>query len=172
MKDIHRLKLELPTIEKEISTFMASILSSNPEIATDDEFKQDLLEGSTDVIEIIDRILINIYINTGYIDGIKTARARLDDRLDRLETRNEVFRALIKRLMDAAQTRKINAPSGTVSIGVKPPSVEIVDEGLIPEKFMRITKAPSKTLIGNALKAGEDVPGTRLNNGGETLTIR
>lgn len=172
MKDIHRLKLELPTIEKEISTFMASILSSNPEIATDDEFKQDLLEGSTDVIEIIDRLLVNIYINSGYIDGIKTARARLDDRLDRLETRNEVFRALIKRLMDAAQSRKITAPSGTVSIGAKPPSVEIVDEDLIPEKFMRITKAPSKTLIGNALKAGEDVPGTRLNNGGETLTIR
>jgi hypothetical protein len=172
MKDFHRLKLELPTIEKEISTFMASILTSNPEIIDDDEFKQDLLEGSTDVIEIIDRILINIYINTGYIDGIKTARDRLDDRIDRLNTRNSIYRSLIKRLMDAAQTRKITAPTGTVSITAKPQSVEIVDEGLIPDQFMRISKAPSKTLIGNALKAGEDVPGAQLSNGGETLTIR
>ena len=53
-----------------------------------------------------------------------------------------------------------------------PQSVEIVDEGLLPEEFFRITKTPNKTLIGEKLKAGEDVPGAQLSNGGESLTIR
>lgn len=43
-------------------------------------------------------------------------------------------------------------------------SVEITDEGLIPEELMRIKveKAPDKSAIKQALKQGQDIPGAQL----------
>lgn len=171
-RDLHKIKISLPAIESEITTFLAGIISDNPEVRLDDEFKQDLLEGSTDYLDIVDKLITNLHITNSYILGLKDARTRLDDRSARLEAKSDAIRRLLKRLLDIADLRTVAAPSGTVSIGAKAPSVEIVDEALIPEKYMRISKAPSKTLIGNALKAGEDVPGATLSNGGETLIVR
>jgi len=171
-REIQRIKLSMPTIEAEISTFLASVTADNPDVKTDDEFKQDLLEGSTDYLDIVDKLIINLHITNSYILGLKDARTRLDTREERLKIKADIIRRLLKRLLDIAELPKVTAPSGTVSIGKKAQGVEILDESLIPEKFMRITKAPSKTLIGNALRAGEDVPGAILDNGGETLIVR
>jgi len=41
-------------------------------------------------------------------------------------------------------------------------AVEIVDETELPESFFVVKKEASKTAIGNALKAGEEVPGAFL----------
>ena len=171
-RDLHRIQVSMPAIESEISSFLDSVTLENPEIKTDEEFKTDLLEGSTDYIDIMDKLIINLHITNGYILGIKDARARLDDRLTRLQAKSEIIRRLIKRLLDVAQLRNVSTPSGSVTIGAKAKGVEIVDEDLIPESFMRITKTPNKVLIGEKLKAGEDIPGATLTNGGETLIVR
>lgn len=171
-KEIHKIRVSMSAIEAEISAFLASVTVDNPEVKTDDEFKQDLLEGSTDYLDIVDKLIINLHITNSYILGLKDARTRLDTREERLKIKADIIRRLLKRLLDIAELPKVTAPSGTVSIGKKAQGVEILDESLIPEKYMRITKAPSKTLIGNALRAGEDVPGATLDNGGETLIVR
>jgi len=171
-KEIHKIRVSMSAIEAEISAFLASVTADNSEVKTDDEFKQDLLEGSTDYLDIVDKLIVSLHITNSYILGLKDARARLDTREERLEHKSTMIRKLLKRMLDMADLRRVTTPSGTVSIGAKPQGVEIVDEGLIPEKFMRITKSPSKTLIGNALRAGEDVPGATLTNGGETLIVR
>lgn len=44
----------------------------------------------------------------------------------------------------------------------KSQAVEIVNPLDLPEKFWRVTRAPAKSEIGAALKAGESVPGTAL----------
>lgn len=171
-KEIHKIRVSMSAIEAEVSAFLASVTADNPDVKTDDEFKQDLLEGSTDYLDIVDKLIINLHITNSYILGLKDARARLDTREERLKIKADIIRRLLKRLLDIAELPKVTAPSGTVSIGKKAQGVEILDESLIPEKYMRITKAPSKTLIGNALRAGEDVPGATLDNGGETLIVR
>jgi len=43
-------------------------------------------------------------------------------------------------------------------------AVEIVDEAELPESFFVVKKEASKTAIGNALKAGEEVPGAFLKD--------
>ena len=171
-KELQKIKVTMPAIEAEITSFLASMTAENPDVKTDEEFRQDLLEGSTDYLDIVDKLIVNLHITNSYILGLKDARARLDMREDRLKAKSEMIRQLLKRMLDMAELRKVTAPSGTVSVAAKVQGVEILDEALIPEKFMRITKAPSKTLIGNALKAGEDVPGATLSNGGETLIVR
>jgi hypothetical protein len=75
-------------------------------------------------------------------------------------------------MLDMAELRKVTAPSGTVSIGAKAQGVEIINPDLLPDSVMRIKKEPNRTLIGEKLKAGEDVPGATLSNGGETLIVR
>ena len=171
-KELHKIKVTMPAIEAEITSFLASMTNENTDVKTDEDFRLDLLEGSTDYIDIIERLIVNLHITNSYILGLKDARARLDTREERLQMKSDMIRRLLKRMLDMAEIRKVTTPSGTVSIGAKPQGVEIVDEGLLPEKYMRITKTPSKTLIGNALKAGEDVPGAQLTNGGETLIVR
>jgi hypothetical protein len=170
--NLSKLKYNLPIIEKEITSFLASIQSDYHDLVLDDEFKQDILEGSTDYITIIDRLLFNLILSEETSESLKRARARLHEREQRTTKRTEIIRGLIRRMMQIADLRKISAPNGTVSIGIKPQGVEIVDEGLIPDEFMRIKREPNKTLIGEKLKSGDNVPGTRLTNGGETLIIR
>lgn len=171
-KELQKIKISMPAIEAEITSFLDSMTVENPEVKTDEDFRHDLLEGSTDYLDIIDKLIVNLHITNSYILGLKDARDRLDTREDRLKAKSEMIRRLLKRMLDMAELRKVVAPSGTISIAAKVQGVEIVDEALIPEKFMRITKAPSRTLIGNALRAGEDVPGATLSNGGETLIVR
>lgn len=171
-KEIQKIKLSMPAIEAEITSFLASMTAENPDVKTDDEFKQDLLEGSTDYLDIVDKLIINLHITNSYILGLKDARARLDERGERLQRKSETIRRLLKRMLDMAELQKVTAPSGTVSIGAKAQGVEIVNPDLLPDEVMRIKKEPNKTLIGEKLKAGEDVPGARLTNGGETLIVR
>lgn len=170
--DIRKIKYSMPAIEAEITSFLDSAIQENSEVKIDEDFRQDLLEGSTDYLEIIDKLIINLHITNSYIQSIQDTRARLNTRCARLEHKADLIRGLLQRMLQMADLRKATAPSGTVSIGTKPPSVEIVDEALIPDEYMRITITPSKTLIGEKLKAGEDVPGARLTNGGETLIVR
>jgi len=172
MNELQKIKLSLPAIEYEITNLLAAVYQSNPELKSDDDFKLDILEGSTDLLEIVDKLMINLSLTEGYIEGINITRARIDARSVRLKKKSDVIRSIIRRLLEAAEMRKFTVPHGTASLTVKPQSVEIVDEGLLPEEFFRITKSPNKTLIGEKLKAGEDVPGAQLSNGGETLTIR
>ena len=47
--------------------------------------------------------------------------------------------------------------------------VEVFDADALPECWWRVTRAPAKTDISKALKAGEVVPGARL---GESITRR
>ena len=171
-KELQKIKVTMPAIEAEITSFLASMTVENPDVKTDEEFKQDLLEGSTDYLDIVDKLIVNLHITNSYILGLKDARARLDTREERLKTKSELIRKLLKRMLDMAELRKVTAPSGTVSIGAKAQGVEIINPDLLPDSVMRIKKEPNKTLIGEKLKAGEDVPGATLSNGGETLIVR
>lgn len=171
-RELQKIKVTMPAIEAEITSFLASMTVENPDVKTDEEFRQDLLEGSTDYLDIVDKLIVNLHITNSYILGLKDARTRLDTREERLKVKAEVIRRLLKRMLDMAELRKVTAPSGTVSIGAKAQGVEIINPDLLPDSVMRIKKEPNRTLIGEKLKAGEDVPGATLSNGGETLIVR
>jgi hypothetical protein len=170
--ELHKLRLAMPVIEHEITNLLANIYINNPELKNDDTFKSDILEGSTDYMDIINKCLLELSITEGYIEGIKISRARMDDRISKHTVRVNLIRTLLRRMLEMADMRTVKAANGTVSLSQKPLSVQILDEGLIPDEFMRIKVEPNKTLIGEKLKAGEDVPGATLSNGGETLTVR
>ena len=69
---------------------------------------------------------------------------------------------------------KIKTPTRTISIQVNPPAVQIIDEDVIPGKFLTLIPEHyevNKKLISEALKVGEEVKGAELSRG-RSLRIR
>ena len=82
-----------------------------------------------------------------------------------IEQRAEALRDYIARNMQACGIQKIEGPG--VALSFRKSTAVVIDEpGLIPSEFMKQRDppppAPSKTLIGVALKAGREVPGAHM----------
>lgn len=79
---------------------------------------------------------------------------------------------LIAFIMNTAGERKYQGIAGTASIKSVPPKPVIIDEGIIPERFFKIERSLSKSLVNEAVKAGEQIPGVSMDNGSESCSIR
>src|SRR5258708_30784061 len=83
--------------------------------------------------------------------------------------RAERVRAYLKENMERVQITKIECPYFVLSIQKNPPSVKIIDAGVIPDEYKRIPPipepTPDKSKIKEALKAGTAVPGCELEQG-------
>lgn len=82
-----------------------------------------------------------------------------------IEQRADALREYLARTLLACGIQKVEGPG--ITLGFRKSTAVVIDEpGLIPAEFMKQPEppppAPSKTLIGDALKAGRDVPGARL----------
>lgn len=102
------------------------------------------LEGDVDVIDA----------QIKRLQALKVSRTKTADKL----------RAAIEQAMQHYTIEKIESPVMKMSLR-KSEAVEIENETMIPvDKYMKekITIAPDKALIKEALKAGEIVPGARL----------
>lgn len=109
------------------------------------------------------------------IDAIKAVEKRISDRRKALEKRAENMREYLRTNMEKAGIGEIKAIDGsfTAKLGKGRPSVVIDDEDAIPDdsEYVRWSKAPNKTAIADAIKAGKEVPGAHLETK-PTLTIR
>lgn len=100
---------------------------------------------------------------------------RISDRRKALEKRAENMREYLRTNMEKAGISEIKALDGsfTAKLGKGRPSVVIDDEDALPgdSEFVRWTKAPNKTAIADAIKAGQEVPGAHLETK-PSLTIK
>jgi hypothetical protein len=151
---------------------ITALLNENPELLGDEELKADMLQGNTNFYELVEKIHLNIMHNSALMHGLIDILDDLNRRREVLRNRIEFQRALIKRLMEAADQRSIDLPAAKISLGKSPAKVIVTDENAIPDEFVRIKREPNKTAIKEALVGGKDVPGATLSNGGTSLTIR
>lgn len=100
------------------------------------------------------------------IEALKAHEKRVAAKRKTLESREEWLREYLKHNMEKCGITEIKALDGTFTakLGKGRPSVVIDDESLFADDspFVKWTRSVSKTAIGEALKAGEDVPGARL----------
>lgn len=151
---------------KEIVAQLADLTRDDP------EFCRDLVEGETNLHEIIGKLVEEDNADDGMVDGIEQAEKRLSERRDRIKKRMGVRRALILQGLQVAGLKKLETPAGTVSVRPVPVSVIITEEADIPAQFW---KQPAPTLDKRALLVAakeEAVPGVTLSNGGETVSVR
>lgn len=162
------LAYDVTVLEREF----ADLVAAYPELAEDDELRADTIEGETDAYRVLGKIVaIERDANTMLL-AIGERANDLAARKDRYTRRKDAMRALLLRLLKAADLNKVSLPEATVSVGKGRAGVEIVDESLLPDNVVKMKREPDKTAIKAALDAGDDVPGAVLRVGGETITVR
>jgi Siphovirus Gp157 len=151
---------------------IAGLLVRYPELQDDHEALVLSLESETDLTALVEQYLVRLQEIQTLLKGLTLHMNALGSRHESYDRREEAMRELILRLMEAAGTPKLELPTGTLYTSRGRPSVKITDEGAIPDIYMRIKKIPDKTMIKEALTAGNVVPGAHLSNAEPHLTIR
>jgi hypothetical protein len=161
------MRYDLENLKVQISL----LLDQNPELASDNDLRADMLEGSTDLHKIMERLLMEEREAGEMVDAIK-------ERIDKLAARRAMFRGrqasvrdIMMGIMQRTDLRKLVLPESTISITKTGRTVQVVDETLVPDVYCTFKREVSKSAIKEAILAGDEVPGAILNNGGETLRI-
>lgn len=133
----------------------------------------DTIEGETNLAEACVVVLEQTAEDEILIEGLRAKIDELQVRKGRLEKSVETRRNIILMAMDKSGLQTIRSPLGTMSIRPVAPKTVVSDEARIPARFW---KAGDPTLdrkaLGEALKAGETIPGAGLSNGGLSLSVR
>lgn len=150
-----------------------ALLREYPDLADDEILRADMLEGETDISEVVTAIHRMIEDARALKDG---TQARFDDlkgRRDRFQKRIDFGRDLISKILEAAQIRKLELPEVTASLRNNPPSlIGDPDPNELPDAFVKITRSADRKAIREALERGDLVPGCFLSNAAPTLTLR
>lgn len=100
-------------------------------------------------------------------EAIREAEGEMAKRRKALESRAASIRSYLLQNMVRAGVTKIECPMFKLAVRDNPPSVVI--DGDVPAEFMRQPEPPppvaDKKAIGEALKAGREVPGAHLSRG-------
>lgn len=158
-------------------TLAAGLLASIREtVRDDDEAIHDAVEGETNLFEAIDAGLERLSEIDGLLVGLSKVMEKLKLREGRFKRQQEAIRTAICVAMEAAEIKKVERPTATVTRKAVAPTAIITDETLLPSAYFSVPKTPDpkpdKRLILSALKDGEEVPGAELSNGSETIQIK
>lgn len=140
----------------------AALIEAHPDLATDDDFLSDVIEGETDAPAIMERLIIErreSIANGEAMDKLANDYAALSDRWT---ARAEARRKLMGLVLDATGLRKMQTPAGTVSVSPGRVSLALADDFTPPQGYARIKIEPDKAAIKAALEAGETMPGASL----------
>jgi hypothetical protein len=141
-------------------------------IGEDDADFLEIVENEVDVLERLRKMLRAARLAEADAKGTADVIAELRERKTRLEEKSAKARRIVQWALEELGLSKLDAPDMSVSLRASAPGVEIVDLSQLPERYVKVTIAPDKAAIREALKQGETIPGACLKNGGNSLTIR
>ena len=139
----------------------------------DEETLLDTLEGMTDLHEMIAVVVRSRLDDLTLVTALRARMADMQERAVRIDQRTENKKAIVTSVMERGGLKKLTEPDFTLSLRSTNPPLVVVDEGQIPDDFWKPQppKLDRQELI-NALKAGREVPGAVLGNGGMTISVR
>lgn len=160
--------------EADVYIWLRERLLEEHESLKDDEVAlNDTLEGITHLNEAVEWTIQSIAEDEELIAGIKARQEILNNRLGRIEHREEKKRALILETLQRIGSEKIVHPEFTVYRSKGRAKVNILDEALLPKSCLVVQPSrPDKKLIKEYLDSGKEVPGAELSLPTETLVIR
>lgn len=141
----------------------------------DDQLILDVIEGETDAMEAISKVLRMIGESASLARSLKDYEGDLATRRKRYETRVDVMRRSLLAFMQEFGLKKIERPEATLSMSPGKPSVGFAgdfDARNLPEDCQRVSVDADKARVKERLEAGEDLPGCFLTNGSTSLTVR
>lgn len=143
-----------------------------PEIAEDEFLRADMLEGSTNISDVLTDLIRMGEDARAMRDATKQQQTNLKARADRFERRIEFARALMMSILNAADLRKMELPEGTVYLRNNPPQiVGEPDPDKLPDSLVRIERKADKKAILAALKEGQEFEGLALSNQPPSIVV-
>jgi hypothetical protein len=140
---------------------------------TDEDTISDTVQGMTTLPEMIAAVVRSQLEDLTLARALRTRIDEMETRLARFERRADKKRQFVTSVMERADIRKIVEPDFTASLRRTPPGLLIVDDSQVPESFWRPQppKIDRRALLA-AVKAGQDIRGAALDNGGTALSVR
>jgi len=138
----------------------------------DDQFLADMIEAETDLDAVLDLLIEREATTAGHIDALRERERTIRERKARFAASMDAGRKAMQKLLDAAGLRKIERPEATISLSRVAPRVLDGPVESLPDELVRTERKPEKAKIKAALEAHADLPGWKLSNGGETVTVR
>lgn len=156
----------------DLTTQLNSLLAEFPELTDDEQLRADVLEGETDIADVMDRLWSVECEAKGFIAGIAERQKDLGERKARYANKVEAMRRLMLLVLNRADLQKMELPEFTVSTLKVPPAVVINDPAEVPFEYGSSKWAPDKNLIKKALEDGTPVEGCHMSNGSISITVR
>ena len=132
----------------------------------DSEELQAMLEGLEGAIEEKVENIVKVAKTLEYeAKAVGEEIKRLQERKTSIENNRKRLLENAQDLLDRAGLQKLQGQLFTVWIQNSPPSVNVLDEKLIPERFYKFTPSLQKKEVIEAIKNGEEVPGVEIVQG-------
>ena len=147
-------------------------LCENPEV-TPEMLEEALKSMDGELNDKLENICAFIKSLDGDVAVIDNEIARLQARKKTINNKISSLKDYMENCLRMLELRKVKTSLNTISIQKNPPSIEILDETLIPEEFKSVetvTKIDKKALL-KAIKDGEEISGANLKTS-EGLRIR
>ncbi len=193
-----RFRFELDPIKAARAAL--AVRESIAAVATDDsELLTDMIEGETDLFEIIDRLIARRAENTALAAGAAQHIETMRGRRERFERLAEQDRTLITQAMVIAELPSLRRSVATLSLSARAAKLIIDDEAAIPSSYWKAGDPKlDRSALAEAVKARvaaraeaiaalpqdpgaraqalavlpPEIPGAHLEAGPPTLTIR
>lgn len=157
---------------RELQQQIANLFLEYPELKDDEVMRIDMLEGATDIQELLTAVLGGIADaeamsekQTVLLENLKARKARYDRQV-------EFLRAMIGKIMAWADLQKVVLPEATLSMRLgQQKLIGDPDVALLPEDLIKVTRTPDRPKIREALRRGENVPECTLSNAEPALSI-
>jgi hypothetical protein len=165
------MKIEADHLRTEIEFLLAQY----PELQDDEDLRADMLEGSTQITEILTALNRYREDTRALADGSQARMEELAARKKRLGLRVEFIGKLMQSILGTAQIRKIELAEVTLSMRSNPQTLhvdETIDLNELPEDLIRIKREVDRKKIREALLEGRNVPGCVLTNAPPSLSVR
>jgi Ni,Fe-hydrogenase maturation factor len=133
---------------------------------------RDTLEAIEEAIELkVENIVKMLKITDAQAEVLRQEEKRLADRRRAFENSSQRLKLYAEEQLKKTGIQKVKGNLFTIYLQKNPPSVEILDEGLIPSDYIKTVASVDKKLILEALKAGEAITGCEIRQS-ESLRIQ
>lgn len=146
------------------------------DLLEDETISQDLIEKamkevSEDIEEKAENYAAIMKNLEAEAEALEKEEKRLAARKSSLRNRNKILKDNLENSMKATGKTKFKTRLFSFNIAKNPPSLDIADEELIPDKYIVYTKSTAKKTMIDDLKQGVIIKGVKLKQT-ESLRIR
>ena len=148
-----------------LRTEIENLIRQYPEIAEDEILRADMLDGETAISDVLTSLIRMGEDARSMRDATKTQLDNLKARGDRFVRRLEFTRALIFKILEAANLKKMELPEATVYLRNNQPALVGEPDGdKLPDNYVKIERKPDKKKIKEAMAEGIMFDGLSLSN--------